>query len=250
MKVLSAVIIAKDEEHDLPGALESLKGLASEVIVLVDESSRDATEEIARAGGARVFRRRFEDYAGQKQAALDKATGEWVLSIDADERATPELKAEILGVLSGADGRAGFQVPFEVRFLGRRLRWGGLGSETHLRLFRRGRGRFTGGALHEGVEVSGTVGTLRGRIIHEPYRDLSDYLAKLESYTTLAARKRYAQGRRFRAWHHLLPFWEFFCRAILKLGFLDGREGLLWAGLSAFHAWLRYAKLWEMERWP
>lgn len=246
MPRLSAVVIAKDEERDLPGLLENLAGLCDEIIVLVDSRSRDATEVLARAAGAKVATRSFDGYAGQKQAALEMATGEWVLSIDCDERVSPELREEILRLVAAPGSEGGFDVPFEFWFLGRRLRFGGMGGETHLRLFRRGAGRFTGGILHEGIVLDGPLGRLCGSIRHESYRDLSDYMDKLELYTTLAARKRFEEGRRFHAWHHLLLPWEFFARAVLKGGFLDGQPGLVWAGLSAFHSWLKYMKLREL----
>lgn len=245
---LSALIIAKDEEQDLPGCLESLRGLAAETIVVVDEATVDGTEALARAAGAQVLRRRFDDYARQRQASLYAATREWCLWIDADERVTPELAAEIRAALQRPGDAAGFLVPFEVRFLGRILRWGGLGGERHLRLFKRAAARFTGGALHEGVETSGPLGHLGGAMSHEPYRDLADYLSKLDRYTTLAAQKRLAAGRRAPPLHHLILPWEFFARAVLKLGFLDGAPGLVWAALAAFHSWLKYAKLEEMRK--
>ncbi len=244
---LSALLIAKDEEADLPGCLESLKGLAAETVVVVSADTTDRTEALARAAGARVLRRAFDDYARQRQAGLDAATGEWCLWVDPDERPTPALAAEIRALLAGAPRAAAYELPFEVRFLGRTLRWGGLGSESHLRLFRRAGARFVGGALHEGLEVPGEVSRLRGKMIHEPYRDIADYLSKLDRYTTLAAQKRFAAGKRFTPLHHLLLPWEFFARAVLKLGILDGFPGLVWAGLSAFHTWLKYVKLGAMR---
>lgn len=245
---LSAVLIAKDEQDDLPGCLESLRGLAEEIVVVIDPQSGDATEALARRAGAKVLLRPFDDYASQKQASVDLASREWVLSMDCDESLTPDLREEIRRVLPSAQAFAGFEIPFEVHFMNRRMRFGGLSSEKHLRLFRRSAGRFGGGALHEGIVLQGPVGRLSGRIIHRPYRDLSEYLSKLDAYTTLAARKRYGQGRRFRPWHHLIPFWEFFSRVVLKLGLLDGAAGVVWAGLSAFHGWLKYLKLRELER--
>ncbi len=244
---LSAILIAKDEELDLPGCLDSLKGLASEVVVVVDESTTDETEAVAKAAGAKVLRRRFDDYARQRQASLDAATGDWCLWIDADERVSPELAGSIRSSLKQTGGAAGFYLPFEVRFLGKTLRWGGLGGERHLRLFKRSKSKFTGGALHEGVDVAGPIGSLAGVVTHEPYRDLSDYLSKLDRYTTLAAQKRFAAGKRANVLHHLILPWEFFARAVLKLGVLDGGPGLVWAGLAAFHSWLKYAKLGRMQ---
>ncbi|OGR91461.1 MAG: hypothetical protein A2V88_06645 [Elusimicrobia bacterium RBG_16_66_12] len=245
---LSAVLIAKNEEKDLPACLESLRGLVSEIVIVVSEDTGDRTGELARAAGAKVIRRAFDDYARQRQASLDAATGDWCLWIDPDERVTAPLAAEIRSVLAAAPAVSGYDIPFEIVFLGRVLRWGGLGSESHLRLFRRRESRFAGGALHEGVVVEGPIGRLKGVIAHEPYRDISDYLSKLDRYTTLAAQKRFAAGERFAALHHLILPWEFFARAVLKLGLLDGYPGMVWAGLSACHSWLKYAKLRGLER--
>ncbi|MBI5883060.1 MAG: glycosyltransferase family 2 protein [Elusimicrobia bacterium] len=246
---LSAFIIARDEERDLPGALASLGGLADEVVVLLAEDSKDLTGDLARQAGARVAVRKFDDYARHKGAALAMATREWALSIDADERVTPELRDEILRVLkSSGPLPAGFGIPFAVHFMGRRLRFGGLGKERHLRLFRRTLGRFTGGALHEGIVVDGPVARLSGLMEHYPYHDLSDYLGKLDRYTTLAARKRFEAGQRFRFWHHLILPVEFLVRVVVRLGILDGGPGLVWAGLAAFHSWLKYVKLGGLER--
>ncbi len=247
---LSAILIAKDEERDLPGCLQSLKGLATEIIVVVSDDTTDRTEEIARAAGAKVIRRKFDDYARQRQASLDAATGEWCLWIDPDERATPALAAEIRSVLPAPSAFASYDIPFEVLFLGTTLRWGGLGSESHVRLFRRAKARFVGGGLHEGIQIDGSEGRLEGKIVHEPYKNISEYLEKLDRYTTLAAQKRHAAGVRFSPWRHLILPWEFFARAVLKGGFLDGRAGLVWAGLSAYHSWLKYVKLGELQRGP
>lgn len=238
---ISALIIAKDEERDLPGCLESLKGAVSEVVVLVDASTSDRTEDLARAAGAKVSRRPFDDYASQRQAALELCAGDWVLWIDADERLTPELREELAGPLE-ADG---YEIPFEVVFLGRTLRH--LRGERHLRLFKRAKTRFIGGQLHEGVELRGSRGRLKGRMLHEPYKSLDEYWAKLDRYTTLGARKKYAEGRRWRPWHLLAPAWELVRRLLIQGAVLDGRQGVTWAGLSAYYTWLKYAKLRELE---
>ncbi|HVC08643.1 MAG TPA: glycosyltransferase family 2 protein [Elusimicrobiota bacterium] len=245
--LLSAVIIAKDEERDLPGCLESLRGLCDETAIVIGAKSADKTEAIARAAGAKVSVRAFDGYAGQKQAALELASGEWVLSIDCDERVSPELAHDIKRALAAPGNYAGFEIPFRVFFLGKRLRFGGLGSERHLRLFKRAAGRFAGGQVHEGIQLDGPVGRLAGAMNHVPYRDISEYVAKMDFYTRLAAKKRFEKGGRFHFWHHALLPWDFFARAVLKLGFLDGQAGLVWAGLSAFHHWLKYVKLAELE---
>lgn len=248
MLSLSAILIAKNEERDLPGCLESLKGLVSEIVVVVSADTTDKTEEIAKAAHAKVIRREFDDYARQRQASLDAATGEWCLWIDPDERMTNGLGGEISRVLPSGPAVVAFDIPFSVHFLGREMSWGGLGSEHHVRLFKRAKARFTGGALHESLEIDGETGTLKGEITHTPYHDIRDYLSKLDRYTDLAAKKRFEAGKRFTVFHHLILPWEFFARAFLKLGVLDGYPGLVWAGLSAFHSWLKYVKLGRMQR--
>ena len=259
---LSAVLITRNEERDLPACLDSLRGLASEIVV-VDNHSTDRTVEIARGFGAQVEARTFDGYASQKQFALERATKGWILSIDADERVTPALAEELRRLLPaaeapptqlsparGAGAVNGFVIPFEVEFMGSVLRWGGLGSERHLRLVRQGRGRFTGGGLHEGLLAPEPLGRTAGCIRHIPYRDVDEYLEKLARYTSLAARKRWEAGRRASFAHHLLPFWELFVRLFLRLGVLDGFPGIVYAGLSCFHTWVKYVKLAELGRRP
>lgn len=247
---LSASIITLNEELDLPGclaSLEPLKSLGLEIVV-VDNHSADKTRELAAAAGAKVLTRRFDDYASQKQHAVAACGGDWVLSLDADERLSPELAAEIAETLAAEPPADCYELPFEVHFLGKRLRFGGLGGERHLRLFRRGKGRFVGGALHEGIACASTPARMRARVVHIPYRDVDDYLGKLAVYTSNAARKRRDAGKRWTPLYHLLPFWVLFERLVLKLGLLDGTPGIVWAGLSACHSWLKYVKLRQLER--
>ncbi len=247
-KSLSAILIAKNEERDLPGCLESLRGLASQIVVVVSDDTTDKTEEIAESFGAKIVRRKFDDYARMRQASLDAAESDWCLWIDPDERVTGALAEEIRGALSGRPQFIAVDISFSVVFLGRTLRWGGLGRESHVRLFRRDKARFTGGALHESLVLDGSITAFKNRIIHEPYRDIAEYLSKLDRYTTLAAQKKFAAGERCGIFRHFILPWEFFTRAVLKLGFLDGQQGLIWAGLSSFHSWLKYVKLSRMHK--
>lgn len=263
MPKLSAFLIVKDEEQDLPGCLASLKGLADEIVV-VDSGSSDRTKDIAQQADARVLEREFDGFAAQKQYALEQCTGEWLLSIDADERVTPELAQSIKAViLSEAKDLApiqkeilrlkrlaqndmrfdGFRITREMFFLGKRLRFGGVGSDRVLRLLRKGKGRFRPVKVHESIEVDGQVGELKGTLQHFSYRTLEEYLQKREHYTTLAAKDLKKRGRRFRVTDYLRPGWEFFNRAILRGALLDGRVGLQYAWLSAESTWIRAAKL-------
>lgn len=244
MPRLSAILIVRNEERDLPGCLESLRGLADDIVV-VDSRSTDRTREIAAAHGARVIEKDFAGFGPQKQFALEQAGGDWVLNIDADERVTPALAEEIRGVLSVSPPVNGFFLPFHNIFLGRRLRFGSHWSESHLRLFRRDKGRYAGRDIHEGIDVVPPLGRLRAAVRHESYQNFSEYLEKCNRYTGLIARDKRRRGKRFHLWHHLRLPWEFFARYVLKLGFLDGHPGFVYAALSAFYAWLKFVRLTE-----
>lgn len=245
---LSAILIAKNEEEDLPGCLDSLKGLAEEIVVVVSDDTTDRTEEIAKSYGAKTFRRKFDNYAKMRQASLDAATKEWCLWIDPDERVSPELKETLLSEMEYEEASA-YEIDFEVHFLGKKLSWGGLGSEKHVRFFDRARARFIGGELHESLEIKKgrTIRLRGGKMIHTPYRDVADYMSKLERYTDLAAEKRFKAGKRATPFFHLIYPWELFARLVLKLGILDGAAGVTWARLSAYHSWLKYAKLRKLQ---
>ena len=246
---LSVIVIARNEEKDLPGCLDSVKGLASE-IVLADSGSTDRTLDIARAAGAAVFHQEWQGYGKQKQAAMDRARGPWILNIDADERVTPGLAAEIRATLAKDPRENGFSIPFRHYFLGRRLRFGRFSTETHVRLFRKDAAKYGAQQIHEGIEVRPPLGRLSGVIDHHSYRDLSEYLDKCNRYTSMIAEKRFAEGHRFHVWHHLRLPAEFLMRYFLRLGFLDGEPGFTYSLLSSYYVWLKFAKLRDLERNP
>jgi glycosyltransferase involved in cell wall biosynthesis len=246
---LSAFLITHDEERHLPGCLDSLAGLADEIVVL-DDGSRDATVEIARRAGARVEHRRFDDFGHQKQAALELARGAWVLSIDADERVTPELAEEIRRVLADPASADGYWIRREILYLGARLRHGGAGSDWVLRLARRARARFALLPVHEHLLVDTPTRRLRGTMEHVKYRTLDEHLRTMNRYTTVIAERKRERGARFQPWHLLRIHWELFVRLFVKLGILDGRAGIVWAGMAAFYGFLKYAKLWPGEQEP
>lgn len=241
---LSAVLITRNEQTNLPGCLASLRGLVDEIVVL-DSQSTDGTVALARAAGAHVAEHRFEGYGAAKQQALEMATGAWVLSIDADERVTPALAAEIRGVLQAAPSANGFLVRRAVFFLGRRLRFGGMGSDWVLRLFRREGARFTTVPVHEHVEIHGRPRKLRAVLEHHAYRSLAEHVDKMNRYTDIQAAMKEEQGVRYRSWMLLRLPWEVFARCVLRLGILDGTPGIMFATMSAYSAWLRYAKTWK-----
>ena len=241
---LSAVLITRNEEANLPDCLASVAPLADE-IVIVDSESTDGTIAVAEAAGARVVRHRFTGFGVAKQRALEMATGAWVLSVDADERVTPALADEIRRVLATGPGANGYLVRRDVFFLGRRLRFGGMGNDWVLRLFRRAGARFSASPVHEHVEISGRPGRLSAALEHHAYRTLAEHVEKMNRYTDIQAQVKSGNGVRYQGWMWARLPWEVFARCVLRLGILDGTAGVIFATMSAYSSWLKYAKTWR-----
>ncbi len=215
----------------------------------MDTGSEDDTMDIARAAGARVTSLPFTGFGPLKQAALEMASGRWVLSIDADERVTRALAEEIRLVMEmDRPEPAGFWVRRELVYLGRRLRFGGAESDWVLRLVRRERAHFVPLLIHERLEVEGKTERLQGTLTHVKYETLSEHLVQMDRYTTMIALERMARGRQFHSWQLLRVPWELFVRLILRLGVLDGRPGVIHATMSSFYSFLKCAKLWRPEQ--
>ena len=242
--LLSVVIIVHNEEAHLGACLASVREIADEIIVL-DDGSTDATVAVAKQHGARVELRPFDDFGRQKQAALDLATGRWILSIDADERVTPPLAREIARVIRRDDSADGYWLRRTMIYLGKRLRFGGAGSEWILRLARRERARFAPLPVHEHLIVDGRTARLVGALDHIKYRSLREHIETINRYTEAAAGRKREAGRRFSVTHVLRIPWEMFSRLVLRLGLLDGRAGIIHAAMAAFYAFVQYAKLWR-----
>ncbi len=241
---LSAVLITRNEEGNLPACLASLAGLADEIVIL-DSESTDRTVLIGEAAGARVVRHRFTGFGAAKQRALELAHGSWVLSVDADERVTPALAEEIRRVLASEPSVNGFLVRRDVFFLGRLLRFGGMGNDWVLRLFRRAGAGFSESPVHEHVEIPGRAARLRATLEHRAYRTLAEHVEKMNRYTDIQAQTKSARGVRYRNWMWVRLPWEVFARCVLRLGVLDGTAGVIFATMSAYSSWLKYAKTWE-----
>jgi glycosyltransferase involved in cell wall biosynthesis len=244
MEKISVAIITKNEEGNIRACLESVQW-ADEVVV-VDNGSTDRTLEICREYGARVFLEDWKGYPGQKNSAIEKTRNEWVLSLDADERVTPELRREMEERLAADAPADGYWVPRKNFFLGRWVRRCGWYPDLNLRLFRKSRGRFAEREVHERVEVRGKTLPLSQPLIHETYRTISDFLQRMDRYSTLAAREMHREGRRFR-WIDLLsrPPFTFVQMYILRAGFLEGGDGLLLSVLYSYYTFAKYAKLRE-----
>ena len=248
---LSVLIVARNEERNLEACLASA-GFADERVVVVDAASDDATLAIARRLADVAAVRAFDHFANQRNAALELASGDWVLSIDADERVTPELAAEIRQALADrSHSHAGFRVPIQSEVLGRPFRFSGTQQDLPLRLFRRGRGHWTG-LVHETVAIDGTVGRMRHVLRHHTLADVRVFLSKIDHYTSLEACQLYQGGRRYR-WLDLTlrPCWTFLKLYVGKQGFRDGVEGLMFCALSGLSVAVRTWKLRELQlgRW-
>jgi len=262
MPRLSVIIIARNEEHNILRCLESVKPVADEIVV-VDSMSTDHTARHCRDFGCKVFQREFDGYGTQKQFAADQATNDWVLSVDADEVVTAELRDELMKMFGNASEKAtgsaennfidsmpsGYYIPFSLYFMGRLLRHSGVGKEVHLRLFNRTTGGFTKVPVHEGIEVKGSTGTLKGRIIHYSYRDISHHLEKINTYTSQAAEGYQKRGKSFSGFWVALKFpTSFISFYIIKRGFMDGYPGFMWSFLAAVYATLKVAKTIELKQ--
>ena len=197
-KSLSVVLITRNEAANLPRTLASLRllsGIAQE-IVIVDSGSKDSTLEIARGAGARVFMEPWKGFAAQKNSAIDKTTGDWILSLDADEEVSSELASEIQALLAAEPAFGAYRIPRLNHFLGRPLRHGGYWPDPKLRLFRRGAARFQEQPVHETMRADGPDGLLRGHLIHRCYPTMADYIEHMNRYSTLGAETLIASGRR------------------------------------------------------
>ena len=244
---VSVVVITWNEEERLRACLGSA-AWADELIV-VDAESRDKTVQVAREFTDHVLVRPWPGFPEQKNFALAQANGEWLLSLDADEEVTRELRDEILALLAEDPPCVGYRVPRRNMFWGRWIRHGGLYPDWQLRLFRRGRGHFVARAVHESVEVDGPVGRLRNPLVHRSYRDTTDFLERANRYSSLAAEDWIRHGRRA-TWTDLVvrPLARFGSMYLARGGFLDGWRGFLLAALYAYYVFIRSVKIWERGR--
>lgn len=245
---LSVAIITKDEEANLPGCLKSVA--FARQIVVVDSGSTDGTLEIARDLGCDVFTEPWKGFGPQKQMAIDRCREPWVLVLDADERIPPETEKAIRQVVSGGEGGVpGYSFPRKNFFQGRWIRHMGWWPDRITRLFRNGKGRMTDAAVHEAVDVAGQVALLDAPIEHYTESRLSEILKKIDRYSTLAAEEAFREGRRSSVWGAIARAELTFCQDyVLRLGFLDGRQGLVLSVTDAVNKFFKYAKLSELKR--
>ena len=245
---LSAIIIARNNEATLRRCLESV-AWAGEIVV-VDSGSTDRTMEIAREFTANVHQTPdFPGHGPQKNRALDRATGDWVLSLDSDEWVTPALRAELEDAMAAPGDRTAFMMPRRSSFCGRFMRHSGWWPDYVTRLWRRSAARFSEDHTHDRVIVDGKLGRLRQPVMHEAVTDLEQMLVKINMYSSSSAAMFHREGRRASLATALAHGgWAFVRTYILRAGFLDGREGFMLAVINAENSYYRYAKLMLLGR--
>lgn len=244
---VSAVVIAFNEERNIAACLESLRW--ADEIVVVDSGSVDGTQEIARRYTDKVFDVPWKGFGPQKQAAVALAGHDMVLNVDCDERVTPELSEEICRLLSGSEIASAYTVPRRT-FLGEKeIRHCGWYPDRTVRLFDRRKANFSADLVHERVEVSGELRPLANPLLHYSFRGIGDIFPKMNRYAELSARQMFDRGRRCGVVDLTLrPVFAFLKTYLIRLGFLDGVEGLVVSVTTALLTFTKYARLRELER--
>ena len=244
---LSVILITKNEEKSIRDCLESIVW-ADEIIVL-DSGSTDNTVAICREYTRKVFITDWPGFGPQKNHALEMTTSDWVLSVDADERVTSELRAEIQAAIVDAGSNIAFKMPRLSNYCGRYMRHSGWWPDYIVRLFRRGKAHFSNDLVHEHLIVNGSTETLFKPLIHNSFRDLEDVLNKVNTYSSAGARMMHQRQKKATlasaVFHGL---WAFVHTYILRAGFLDGREGFMLAVSNAEGTYYRYLKLMMMAK--
>ncbi len=249
---ISVVLITHDEEVNLPRTLESVTSLVRDggEIIVVDSGSTDRTLEIAQSYGAKVFVEPWKGFAAQKNSAIDKAACDWVLQLDADEALEPVLADEIRAAIQSGSQNVGFFIPRKNFFLGRWIRHGSFYPDPKLRLIRRGAGKFEEHGAHPTIKVNGSTSQLKNALIHSAYPTLRGYIDHMNSYSSQGAEFAVANGYRGFSFSDIVvrPAFTFIYNYFIRLGFLDGREGLLLHLYHAAYVSWKYAKAWELSR--
>jgi len=246
---ISAVVITLNEERNIADCLASVAWM--DEIVVVDACSTDRTVELARRFTDKIFVRPWPGYGLQKNFGIDQATADWILIVDADERVSPELQADIrkVSALPPNDKISAYRVPRRNYYYGRWVRWGGTYPDYQIRLVRKGDARYNDVQIHENLVVQGSIGTLVGHLDHFTERQIEDHFRKFETYTTLAAQEKLKQIKSV-GWSDLLirPLVITFKTYFVKQGFRDGVRGLILSVFAGMFTLMKYCKAWDLLR--
>lgn len=241
---LSAVIITKNEERHIQSCLESLNWV--DEIVIVDDYSTDKTVDIAQKYTDKIYRRHLDNFSNQRNFAAEKASSEWILSVDADEVVSKELADEIKAILGNtANNYNGFDIPIKSYFFGKELKYGGWYPDYHIRLFKKGFARWQR-SVHEMLVVKGKIARLKGHLIHYNYDNIAEFITRTNIYTSKEVEEGEVEGGIFKI--IFTPLKVFINRYILKQGFRDGMHGFIVASLMAFYVFILRIKKWEKDK--
>lgn len=244
--MISATIITLNEEENIKKAVESLRGLVDEIII-ADCGSKDKTVEVAKKLGAKVYFRKFDNFASQKNWAASKAKNEWILSLDADEIISDQLTDEIKTAIEN-ENYSGYIIPRRNFILGAEIKHSRWSPDRHIWLWKKDKGKWIGD-VHEEVEVFGKVGLLKGSKIHYSHESVSEFMEANDQYSNLEAQILFKKGVSFSFWNMIkLAFFEFFVRFLYRRGFLDGWRGFILAYLMGIYQLMVGIKLWELEK--
>ena len=248
MEKLSIVIITHNEADNIKDCLETV--MWADEIVVLDSFSEDETVQLCRQYTDKIFQSKFTDFSLQKNMVLGRASNEWVLSLDADERVTSQLKARIVSIISeDSEEYAGYYVPRENYFFGKWIKHCGLYPDYVLRLFRRSKGRFQDKLVHESVILEGNAGYLGEPLEHYTYKSIDDFIKRMEHYAALSVKQMRKEKKKSR-WYNLMinPLAIFLKMYFLKKGFLDRSPGFIVCVLYTYYVFLKYAKSWEARK--
>ena len=245
---ITAAIITFNEEKNIRRCLESVRWM--DELIVVDSFSTDRTVELARQYTDKVLQRAWPGHVLQKQFALEQATGDWIISLDADEELSAAAAAEMLSALADAPPEVnGYSFPRQSFYLGRWIRHGGWYPDRKVRLVRRGHARWGGQDPHDKLVADGQTRDLQGNIIHYVYSDIAHQLRTVDSFSGITARLWLEKGKPAGLAAMLCkPVFKFFGTYVWKLGMLDGMPGLIISVISAYYVFLKYAKLWELQK--
>ena len=250
MDTLSVVILTKNEEDRIRNCLESVKW--ADEIIIVDDCSADRTVEICREYTDKIFRKKLSNFSLQREFGAGKATGTWILRLDADEVVTPALREDIAGVLKNGTDCDAFMIYRANFYLNKKIRYCGWFLRAAL-LLRRGKCSYDGRIVHEDVVVHGKTGNLDNMILHYSYRKLSDHFSKMDLYTSYGAEELWIKGVRMHIFNYpfyffIKPVLVFFRKYIMMQGFREGMRGVFISVITAFIVFMNYAKLWEKQK--
>ena len=246
---ISVAMITFNEEKILRKTLESVKNLVDE-IVIVDSGSTDDTENIAKEFGARFYKESWKGYGPQRNSAIEKCEGTWILNIDADEEISEELKNKILDITSDKKNKKEiFKINRLSVCFGKKIKHGGWGTSYAIRLFKKGAGIFNDNVVHESFETDKEIYKIKENIYHHSYLTMEDYFSRFNRYTTEGAKDYYNKGKKVGIFDITLnPIYKFLKMYIFRLGFLDGVEGFVIASTSSLYSMIKYFKLREMYK--